>query len=62
MLRDGGLYRELTRQLYPRQIGISALRGCANSFLVIQFWLDERAYQVARNTPSHPILLSMMKK
>lgn len=62
MLRDGGLYREITKQLYPRLIGINVLRGFANSFLVIQFWSDEKAYQMAIKTPSHPVLVNMTKK
>lgn len=61
-LRDGGLYRELIRQLCPRLIGISVLRSRTNSFLVIQFWPDEETYQSARITPFYPVLTNMLKR
>lgn len=38
------------------------LRSRTNSFLVIQFWPDEEAYQSARNTPFHPVLTMMLTK
>lgn len=52
-LRDGGLYRELVRQLQPGHIACDLLQSitCPDEFMSIDFWTTARAYAVAKYAP-----------
>jgi hypothetical protein len=63
MFRDGGLYRELTRQLQPGLIAIDLLRSkeLKIAHLTLEFWLNEDAYRSAQNTPAQCVLIKMLR-
>jgi len=62
-LRDGGLWRESVRHLYPGLIGFDLLRSrtVPAIFVSIEFWVSEEAYRAASNSPAMPVLARFLK-
>lgn len=63
MFKDGGLYRELTRQLQPGLIAIDLLRSLEveTAYVTQEFWLSEEAYRFAQKAPAQSVLTRLLR-
>lgn len=66
VLRQGGLWHEIVRQLEPSYLGADLLQSQSQNnscfFVVIHFWLSMDAYRKARRSPAHAVLERFLDK
>ena len=63
MFHDGGLYREITRNLQPGLIAIDLLQSLEldAAFVTLEFWLSVEAYCAAQNAPAQSVLIKLLR-